>query len=178
MKEFIQKNKILMATILSVIITVAICITLWVIFFKDNGGKPQLTPDYPPQSIEGNQKPIDGDNSQKIPTSIGGGAINVTYAKEMILDLSDNSISLYYANPNASQQNVAISIIIGEVTVATSGLITPGNMVTELNLESGVKDMLSRGGYDATLLIKAYHPKTNEKAMVDTKADIIINVEE
>lgn len=178
MKEFIQKNKVIITAILSVVITVAICITLWVIFIRDDGGKSQLTPDYPPQSIEGNQKPIDGDSSQKIPTSNGGGAINVTYAKEMIVNLSNNSISLYYANPNASQQNVTISIMIGEVTVATSGLITPGNMVTELSLESGIKDMLSLGGYNATLLIKAYHPKTNEKAMVDTKAEIIVNVEE
>ena len=177
-KTFIQKNKVVITAVLSVVLTIAVGITVWSIFFRDNSGTAQLTPDYPPKSIDENQKPIDGDNSQKLPTTDGGGAINVTYAKESVVSLSQNSVSLYYANPNASNQNVAISIMIGDVTIAASGLITPGNMLTELRLETDVRDLLTIGGYDATLVIKAYHPQTNEKAMVDTKAEILVNVVE
>ena len=175
-KIFLQKHKVIITAILSVVLTISIGITLWAILLRDNSDNPQLTPDYPPQSVDSNQKPIEGDNSQKIPASLGGGAINVTYAEEAIVSLSRGNISLYYANPNASNQNISISIMIGDVTLASSKLITPGNLLTELDLESGVKDLLSIGGYDATLVIKAYHPQTNEKAMVDTKAEILVNV--
>lgn len=177
-KIFLQKHKVIITAVLSVVLTVAVGITVWAVWLKDDGGKAQLAPDYPPQSIDKNQKPIGDDNTQKLPTSTGGGAINVTYGKEAEISLGGESISLYYANPNASNQNVAISIMIGDITIAKSHLITPGNMITELKLESGASDMLSVGGYDATLVIRAYHPQTNEKAMVDTEAELVVNVAE
>lgn len=178
LKAFIQKHKVAVTAILSVVLTVVLIVTLWAILQKGGDDSSKLSPDYPPQSIDGNQKPIENDNSQKLPSSQGGGAINVTYGKDAIASLSNNTISLYYANPNASNQNVAISISIDDVVIAKSMIITPGNMITQLKLEEGISDMLALGGYDAKLTIKAYHPQTNEKAMVDTEAEIVVTVTE
>ena len=173
---FLQKHKVLITAALSVILTVCVLITVWAIWLR-NDDTSTLIPDYPTQGIDENQKPIAGDNTQKIP-STSGGAINVSYKKDAQISLSDGKISMYYANPNASNQNVVVMVMIDNVVLAKSGLITPGNMISELWLNDSVKDMLSVGGYDATLVICAYHPTTNEKAMLDTRADLKIEVRE
>ena len=177
-KEFLQKYRVAVTVVLTVILTVALCVTVWAIWLRNDSDNAHLTPDYPPHSIDTNQTPIDNDNTQKLPASTGGGAINVTYAKEAQISRSSGKVSLYYANPNASNQNVAVSIMIGDKVIAKSGIITPGNMLTEMYLEKGIADILSVGGYNATLVIRAYHPQTNEKAMVDTNAELIVEVVE
>lgn len=135
-----------------------------------------LTPDYPPQGTEENQDPIDGDNSEKMDSEEGGGAINVTYGMNATVKLSEDTVTLYYANPNASNQNVAVLILIDELVVAKSDLITPGHQVTELPLEPYAKEVLMVGGYDAELVVRAYNPDTGEKAMIDTKGEVTLTV--
>ena len=83
-----------------------------------------------------------------------------------------------YANPQASNQNVAILIMIDDLVVAKSEQITPGYGVDTLTLEEYAKERLAVGGYNGELVIRAYNPETGEKAMVDTKGEITITVVE
>lgn len=167
-----KKQKTLIV-ILLILIILCLGVTIWALFFRD--GDP-ITPDYPPQGTEDNQKPIEGDNGEKIDSPDGGGAINVTYGTNAIASLSEKKVTLYYANPNASNQNVAILIMVGDMVVAKSDLITPGHEVTELVLEDHAVSKLQAGGYNAELLVRAYNDD-GEKAMVDTKGEITLTVE-
>ena len=171
-----NKNNLLIIIALSVVLVIAICVSIWAIVFRE--GEDMLPPDYPPQDTDDNQTPIPDDQGGQIQTPAGGGAVNITYAEEVIIDLSDNKASLYYANPSRSNQNVAIAIVIGKNVIIKSELITPGNMVTSLPLVGGAAEKLAVGGYDAEIIIYCYHPETGEKAMVDTKGSVIVTVVE
>lgn len=168
-----EKKRKWVIIILSMGIVLCLVITIWALFFR--GGNDPVTPDYPPQGTENNQKPIDGDDGVKIDSPNGGGAINVTFETTASASLSEKKVTLYYANPNASNQNVSILIMVGEIVVAKSDLITPGHEITELTLEDYAANMLQEGGYNAELVIRAYN-EDGEKAMVDTKGELTLTV--
>lgn len=171
-----NKTILLIIIALSVVLVISICVSVWAIFFRE--GDDVLPPDYPPQDTEDNQVPIPDDDGGKIETPEGGGAVNITYAENITVDLSEKNASIYYANPSRSNQNVAIAIMIGEDVIIKSELITPGNMVTSLPLVDGAEEKLAVGGYDAEIIVYCYHPETGEKAMVDTKGAVIVTVVE
>lgn len=169
-----EKKQKVIIIILCILILLCLAVTMWALFFH---GSDTVTPDYPPQGTEVNQTPIEGDTSEKMESPEGGGAINVTYKTEATVSLSDKTVSFYYANPGASNQNVAILIMIDDMVVAKSDLINPGNEVNELKLEDNAASKLQAGGYDAVLLVRAYNDD-GEKAMVDTQGEINLTVQE
>lgn len=171
-----DKKRNIIIIVLCVLILICIGITVWAVFFRDTDNPP-ITPDYPPLGTEQNQKPIEGDTDSKMDSPEGGGAINVTYGTSATVSLSKRKVTLYYANPNASNQNVAILILIDDMVVAKSDLINPGNEVTTLVLEDYAASMLQVGGYNAELLIRAYNDD-GEKAMVDTEGEVTLTVVE
>lgn len=169
------KNLKWLIIILSVGIVICTGVTIWAVFFR---GGDDISPDYPPQGIESNQTPIDGDDSGKLESPEGGGAINVTYGTAATVDLSEKTVTIYYANPNASNQNVSILIMVNDLVVAKSDLITPGNQVSKLELQKEAASRLQVGGYNAELVVRAYDPESGEKAMVDTKGELTLTVTE
>lgn len=171
-KEEKRKKWILLLLLL---ILLFLLLTLCILIFRY---KNPIKPDYPPQGMEANQEMIDGDKSEKMDSPEGGGAINVTYGMDVTVDLSEEKVSFYYANPNSSNQNVAVSIQIEDLVVAKSDLIAPGNQLKELPLEEYAKERLQIGGYDAKLVVRAYDPESGEKAMVDTNGSITVTVVE
>ena len=50
--------------------------------------------------------------------------------------------------------------------------------VDTLTLETQAKERLMVGGYDGELVVRAYDPETNEKAMVDAKGKVKITIVE
>ena len=170
-----EKNLKWLIIILSVGIVICTGVTIWAVFFR---GGDDISPDYPPQGIESNQTPIDGDDSGKLESPEGGGAINVTYGTAATVDLSEKTVTIYYANPNASNQNVSILIMVNDLVVAKSDLIPPGNQVSKLELQKEAASRLQVGGYNAELVVRAYDPESGEKAMVDTKGELTLTVTE
>lgn len=173
----VEKLKNLKWLIIILVTGIVICtgVTIWALFFRGGG---DISPDYPPQGIESNQTPIDGDDSGKLDSPEGGGAINVTYGTAATVDLSEKTVTIYYANPNASNQNVSILIMVNDLVVAKSDLITPGNQVSKLELQKEAASRLQVGGYNAELVVRAYDPESGEKAMVDTKGELTLTVTE
>lgn len=173
----VEKLKNLKWLIIILVTGIVICtgVTIWALFFRGGG---DISPDYPPQGIESNQTPIDGDDSGKLDSPEGGGAINVTYGTAAKVDLSEKTVTVYYANPNASNQNVSILIMVNDLVVAKSDLITPGNQVSKLELQKEAASRLQVGGYNAELVVRAYDPESGEKAMVDTKGELTLTVTE
>lgn len=176
----ISKQKLLVIIwVLTAVLAVSVSVSIWALFFRD--AKAPSAPDYPPRETEKNQKPLEEDSESPVlrPESPeGGGSITVTYGVHVTVDLSEGQVSLLYANPRASDQNVAILVMLGDLVVAESDLITPGHGVDTLALEAGARDQLRTGTYDGELVIRAYHPETGEKAMVDTRGEITLTVED
>lgn len=171
-----KRQLILITVILAAALIASVGVSVWAVFFRDRG--EPITPDYPPMGTEENQKPLDEPPTPPASDAEGGGSINVTYSPRVTVDLSEGTVRLLYANPSVSNQNVAILLMIGDLVVAKSNLITPGHGVENLPLEAYAANRLQAGGYDGELVIRAYHPETQEKAMVDTRGRITFTVVE
>ena len=168
------RNNIIVS-VLCILLLLSISVTLWAIFLR---GRPEpLSPDYYPQETEPNQRPI-GSDGDKLESPDGGGAINVTYSTQILVDLSDAAVTLMYANPVASNQNVAIYIEIGELIITRSDLILPGYAVELLELDKYAAQRLVAGVYNAEIVIKAYDTQSGEKAMVDARGTVVVTVVE
>lgn len=171
-----QKRKLLII-ILIIGIVVCLAVTMWALFFR-NTKDPGLAPDYAPGQTEPNATPVEDDGS-KLDVPEGGGGISIEYVSSVDIDLSDNKATFQYTHPAKSTQNIVLQIVVKDTVIAQSGLITPGNRLTELTLLDGAAGKLSAGTYtDAQFKILSYDPQSGEKAMVDTVAQITVTVQE
>ena len=162
-----SKSKWLILLLL-LITLISIGIAIWALFFR--GPDVTLTPDYAPEQTEQNQQPIEGDTAE------GGGSVSLTYSDTVVIDLSDETASLYFANPGKSDKDMVLQIIVQEEILVQSGRLTPGHQVTLLDLLDGAAGKLSAGGYNGKFTVIYYHTETGEKAVVNTEIPITITV--
>lgn len=164
----------LLIPILLVITVIALCITVWALFFRDRG--PVLAPDYAPQEEEQNAETIPGDSGEKLENPEGGGSVSLTYSREVSISLSDEKVTLLFANPGKSNQDMVLQIVVQGTVIVQSGTLKPGNQVTTLELLDGMAGKLSAGTYEGNFAVLYYHPETGEKAIVNTEIPITITV--
>ena len=169
-----DKSNRFLIIVLILLLLITIGITVWALFFRDT--TPVLAPDYAPQETEENAEKIDGDDGEKLPQQQGGGAVSLTYSKAVAIDLSDNAAKLLFANPNKSNQDMMLQIVIQDTVIVQSGLLTPGHQVTKLELLDTAK--LSKGIYEGKFVVFYYQRDTGEKAMINTEIPLTITVEE
>ena len=145
----------------------------------DNGKGDILLPDYPPQDTDVNQSPMQDDPGGTLETSTGGAGVNLTYMATATADLSDGIVSLYYANPSKSTQDMVVTLVVDGSIVCRSQRITPGNQITSLPINEEVRDLLEVGGYNAEYVVGCYDPETGEKAVVElVGSGVVLNVVE
>lgn len=171
-----RSKQSILIVILLVVAICAVSVAVWALFFKNSS--PKLSPDYIPQKEEQNAESIPDDTEEKMENPEGGGSVSLTYAKEVTINLSEKKVDLLFINPGKSNQNLALQIIIQDEVVAQSGILMPGNQVTELDLLEGMEQKLSVGMYEGSFLVSYYHPETGERAIVNTEIPISIAVEE
>ena len=164
----------LLIPLLLVITAIAICVTVWALFFRDSN--PVLTPDYAPQQEEQNAEAIPNDTGSKMENPEGGGSVSLTYSREVSIDLSSEKATLLFANPGKSNQDMVIQIVIQDTVIVQSGTLKPGNQVTALNLLNGAAKKLSAGTYEGNFNVLYYNSETGEKAIVNTQIPITITV--
>ena len=169
-----QNQSRLLILLLLLITVLAVCVTVWALFFK--GPDVILTPDYAPQENEIHQTPIEGDSGEKMEAEEGGGAVSLTYSTNVTIDLSDEAAILYFANPGKSVQDMVVQIVIQDQIIVQSGKLTPGNQVTALDLLDDAAKKLSEGGYEGKFVVHYYDRTSGEKAMVNTEIPITITV--
>lgn len=170
-----DKRKQIIIVVLILLLLITIGITVWALFFRDT--TPVLAPDYAPQQTEENAEPFDDDtDGEKLQQQQGGGAVSLTYSKEVTIDLSDNVAKLLFANPYKSNQDMMLQIVIQDTVIVQSGLLTPGHQVTKLELFDNAK--LSKGIYEGKFVVLYYQKDTGEKAMINTEIPLTITVEE
>lgn len=168
-----KKRKILFI-ILIFITLLAVGVTVWALFFRE--AVPTLAPDYAPQEIEQNAEPMGDDGDDKLEQPEGGGAVSLTYSRDVTIDLSDKKATLMFGNPTKSNQDMLVQIVIHDTVVVQSGRLLPGNQVTKLNLIDGVEKQLQPGGYDGKIVVYYYQQDTGEKAIVNTEIPVTITV--
>lgn len=165
----------LVIIILILFLVVTIGITILALYFRDT--TPTLAPDYAPQETEANAEPIDDDASgEKLQQEQGGGAVSLTYSKEVEIGLSENKAKLYFVNPKKSNQDMLLQIVIQDTVIVQSGLLSPGYQVTTLDLFKNVK--LSSGVYEGKFVVYYYQKDTGEKAMLNTEIPLTVTVKE
>ncbi len=174
-KEKDQKSKLLILLLLLITIA-AIGITIWALFFRS----PQvpLAPDYAPPETEANAETIGDQGDEKLEQPQGGGSVSLTYAKEVTISLGDKQASLLFANPSKSNQDMVVQVVIQDTVIIQSGRLTPGNMVTKLDLLEGAEKLLAPGGYEGKFVVLYYDPVSAEKAILNTEIPLTINVEQ
>ena len=96
MQEKENKKKWLLLLLLLITI-VAVGVSIWAIWFRGSGAV--LAPDYAPKETEQNAQPIGDDNDEKLEQPENGGAVSLTYAREVAVSRSAKTASLLFANP-------------------------------------------------------------------------------
>lgn len=169
----VKKRNLVIAALL-LVTALAVVVTVWTAVLR---GRPAvLAPDYAPRETERNAEPIEGDEGgEKLEQPQGGGAVSVTYSKAVSVDLSDGLVSLLFANPSRSGQNILLQIVAQDAVLAQSGLLEPGRQVTRLTLSDAVR--LSEGSYDGRFVVFYYDRETGERAMLNTEIPLSIQVQ-
>ena len=171
-----NKKKWLLLLLLLLITIAAMSLSVWAGWFRDS--TIVLAPDYAPQQIEENAEPIGDDGDEKLSQPEGGGAVGLTYAKEVDISLLDKSATLQFANPTKSNQDIVLQLEIDDVVILQSGRLEPGNMVSTLNLLDGAEKRLAAGGYNGKFVVLYYDRTSREKAMINTEIPVNVTVTE
>ncbi|HBJ18297.1 MAG TPA: hypothetical protein DDY70_00920, partial [Clostridiales bacterium] len=81
--DFEREKRLLFLVILLLVIA-ALAVTVSILSIgKANDTTPPLTPDYAPKDPDKNAEPIGDDDDAKLDQPEGGGAVSLTYAKEV-----------------------------------------------------------------------------------------------
>lgn len=169
----LDKKKILTG-ILVLITLIAVSVTIWALFFRNTTSV--LTPDYAPQEEEQYAEEIPDDNSKKLEQPEGGGAVSLTYSKDVSIDLSEKIASLVFANPSKSNQDMVLQIVVQDTVIVQSGTLKPGNQVKSLALINSTEQQMSAGTYEGKFNVLYYDQTTGEKAIVNTEIPVTITV--
>lgn len=169
-----NKKKYLLILLLLLITVTAVAVSVWAIWFRDSA--PVLAPDYAPRQIEENAEPIGDDGDEKLSQPEGGGAVGLTYAKEVTISLSDKNAALMFANPTKSNQDIVLQLAIDDVVVLQSGRLEPGNRVSSLGLLDGAEKRITAGGYNGKFVVLYYDRTSGEKAMLNTEIPVTVTV--
>lgn len=164
-------RKKIIITILLLITAAAIGVTVWAIWFRDTA--PELAPEYAPPEIEENAESMD-DEQDKMDAAEGGGAVSMTYQKEVTISLADNTASMMFQNPSKSVNDMVLQLLVvsgeEETVIAQSGNLPPGYKLEKLDMLDGAAK-LSPGTYTGKFNILYYDPDTGEKAIVNGSID-------
>ena len=169
------KEKIFLI-IIALITVAAIAVTIWALFFRkpDDSG---LTPDYAPQETEDNAEPMPDNGNDKLDSPDGGGAVSMSYTKNVAIDISSEKAVLNFGNPQESTQDMLVQVVIQDTILVQSGRLTPGHKVTQLDLLDGAAKKLQPGGYEGKIVVLFYNQESGEKAMLNAEIPVTIQVQ-
>ena len=162
------------AVLLAVVAVIAVGVAVWAVLSRQ--ASPVLAPDQAPAQ-EPAAESIPGDSGEKLESPEGGGSVSLTYSRDVTIDLSDGTATLYFANPGRSNQDMVLQVVIRDNVIVQSGTLAPGNQVQSLTLLQDAAAMLSPGSYEGNFTVLYYDPDTGEKAMVNTEIPLTITVQ-
>jgi hypothetical protein len=154
---------------------IAAAVAVWAVFFRTQEAPPVLAPEMAPQE-EQQAETIPEDTGEKLESPQGGGSVSISYAREVDVDLNTGKVTLQFANPGKSNQDMVLQILVQDAVIVQTGNLRPGTQVTELELLAGTGKNLSPGSYEGLFKILFYHPETGEMAPVNAEIPVEIRV--
>lgn len=173
----VQKKQVFFVVLLLLLVLatiIAAVVGIWNLWFRRSD--TLLPPDYAPRVPEKNAIPIGDDGDKKLDQPEGGGAVSLTYAKEVSISLSEKTAQLLFANPTKSNQDMVLRLVIDDVVIFQTGRLIPGNKIHEVDLLKGMEKRLSAGGYDGKFVVLYYGRTSGELAMVNTEIPVTVTV--
>lgn len=164
-----KKKKLLIFLILFILLDIILLVVLL-------GTHTTLAPDYAPVNEEKYAEDIGDDGDKKLDQAEGGGAVSLTYSTDVDISLDKKLVTLFFANPSKSNQDMVFQIVVHDVVVAQSGTISPGKQIGKMDLLSSGARKLQAGGYDGKFVVLYYQPDTHEKTIVNTDIPVKITV--
>lgn len=172
MIDLLKKYKVrIIISVATLVSVVAITITIVTLI---NNEKTVISPDFAPIEKETYAEVLNDEETSKLEQQEGGGAVSLTYSKEVTVNLNDRTAELLFQNPAKSNQNIVLQILIKDTVVAQSGLIEPDYGIKKLALLENVD--LQKGEYEGNFNVLYYDAKTGEKAIVNTSIPISVVV--
>lgn len=115
-------------------------------------------------------------NAQRLPSGDTDSTddVMIQVSQTVTVDMGDQLVTLYYANPESNQVGARVSLKIGDTLVAQSDLIEPGYYLEEI--DGLLTDDLDYGEQDGTLVIDTYDLNTGERSMVNNEIDVTVTV--
>ena len=164
----------------------SVTVTYWALFIRKSKSEPVkqvvkkeepkiLEPDVKPEDNEKNAESMGDAGDKKLDQPKGGGAVSITYSKDVTIDLSDKTVSLLFGNPTRSNQSMVLQIVIQDNVIVQSDTLAPGYQVKKLDLKTDIG--LKPGTYKGKFNILYYDSDTGKKAVVNTEIPIDINVQ-
>ena len=177
--------KKILIIVLAVLLVAAIIVGAILLFGGDDepdtpGGTvtiPGITPDYPAPPEDEGAEDVE-DDEEKLDAPEGGGAVGMIYSNEVSIDLSDKKATLLFANPNRSTHNVTVQLVVQDVVLAESGLLTPAKRITELALKDGITVPEGVYAQNAKFVVRFYDPETNACSIVNSEIAVTVTVRE
>ncbi len=152
-------------------------VAVWAVFFREP--EPEevvaIRPDYE-LDVEENAKPIPNDNFVATKDPKKGGFVTLTYSDQVSIDLSEKTASLVFANPQRSNQDMVLQIVIQNHIITQTGRLVPGNQIATLPLEEDSVAKLTTGKYEGKFVVFYYNQETGEQATVNTEIPIMVVV--
>ena len=173
--------------LLLILLLAALRFTLWYIRFTDVKTPPSA-PEHVSDKIEDPTEDLsdsikdtedlteDSSNVEIFLQQQGDDAVILTYSKEVIIDLSEKTVQMFFANPEKYNKNMMLQIVIQDSVISQSGLITPGQQVIKLDLSKDIG--LWRGLYEGKVVVDFYQPDSGEKEKVNAEFLVTITVVE
>lgn len=168
-----NRSSLIIIIILLLLLMATIAVTVWAVFFRDT--TPVLAPDYAPQEEDKNAIDLNDKDTEKLEQSEGGGAVTLSFTKEIVVDLATKTAAISFDNPARSNQNMLLQLEIKGVVVAQTGLLRPGRGVRRLDLFDNA--VLSPGVYNGKYKVYYYQDDTGEKTIVNTEIPLKITVQ-
>ena len=176
-KEEKKKKRRLLLLLLLLLLLVTASVA-GIVTIRLRNGRP-LTPDSTsiPPKTEVNAEPIEGDSSDdKLEAPEGGGAVSLTYSKEVDIDLAAKKASLVFCNPAKSNQDAVLQLVIQDTVILQSGSLTPGTKVTALDLSEGAEKKLTTGVYDGKFVVSFYDQASGRWAKLNAEIPVTVTV--
>lgn len=144
----------------------------WALFLREEAPLPSG----PQQEANGSVESIGGNDTTKLESPEGGGAVSLTYSKEVNVNLTEKMVSLIFGNPSRSTQDIILQLVAGDVVIFQSDLITPGNQVTSMALAQGIENQLASGSCEGRFFVSFYDQKSGEKSMFQIEIPVTITI--
>lgn len=169
-------RRYLLPLLLLLIALAALGIAAWALLKPEDTAV--IAPDFNLLQMEQNAESMPDDGTQRAPSAEGGGSVVLNFSYDVQVDLSEKKTELYFGLPQQSNKDAVLQVVVDDVLLCQSGRLPPGYQVRELPLQPAAAQRMEPGIYAGEIRVLYYNEQTGERAILDTKIEVNITVNE